>query len=80
MNPVIIVALIIQSAIAKSSHVAGAVVGFLITTGILLWGLSVYSTGGGMMLFGIPFSRTGFIVACIIWYLFDTAQLFGGEE
>ena len=44
-NPVIIVAIVAQSFISKFSRIAGAVAGFLITAGILIWGLSVYGEG-----------------------------------
>ena len=73
-NPVIIVAIIIQAVIAKSSRVAGAVFGYLITTGILLWGIFVYGQGSQIALFGIPVSETIFLIACLVWYGFDTRE------
>lgn len=75
MNFVILFALMVQSAIAKSSHTAGAIVGFLITTGILLWGLSAYSVGDAIAILGIPLSKPVFIGACLLWYFFDVKEL-----
>ena len=75
MNLVILFALMVQGAVAKSSHVAGALVGYLITTGILIWGLSVYGSGGYIEFFSITLSQPVFIGACLIWYLFDTKEL-----
>jgi len=79
-NPIIIVALIIQGVISKASHLAGAITGYLITTGILIWGLSVYSAGDLITLFGIPLSQQAFLVACLVWYGFDTYDLLNGRS
>ena len=57
-NPVIIIAVIIQALVTKFSRIAGAVMGYLITTGILLWGLSLYREGDQIAFFGIPLSNT----------------------
>jgi hypothetical protein len=75
MNPLIIVAIIIQAVIAKASKVAGAIVGYLITTGILLWGLSLYGSGDEIAFAGIPLSQPVFFVVVLIWYAFDTGNL-----
>jgi len=81
-NPVIIVAIIVQGIISKVSHLAGCIAGYLITTGILLWGLSVYSDGDFIALFGIPLTKPVFLFACVFWYGYDTYELFvrGGTE
>lgn len=76
MNYTILFALMVQSAIAQASRTSGAIVGFLITTGILLWGLDAYSVGGAIAFFGIPLSKPVFIGACVLWYLFDAKGLF----
>ena len=73
-NPVIIVAIIVQSLVAKSSRIAGAVIGFLITTGIFLWGMSLYAEGNQIALFTIPLSQPVFLIACLVWYGFDTRE------
>jgi len=75
VNPIIIVAIIAQSFISKASRMAGAVVGFIVTTGILLWGISLYGGGSGIALLGIPLSETVFIAVCIAWYGFNTRAL-----
>jgi len=72
MNPIIIIAIIAQSFIAKTSRMAGAIVGYLITTGIFLWGLSLYSQGSEIVFFMIPISEPVFIGLCAVWYFFDT--------
>jgi hypothetical protein len=75
MNFVIIFALIIQSAIARSSHKGGVMVGYLIITGILIWDLSAYAAGNVITLFSIPLSQPFFIGACVFWYLANTKAL-----
>jgi hypothetical protein len=70
-NPVIIVAIILQSIIARSNRMAGAIAGFVITTGILLWGISLYVNGGSISFFGIPLNENFFFVLCAAWYLLD---------
>lgn len=79
-NPVIIVAIIVQGLIAKASRIAGAIVGYVITTGILLWGLSLYSNGDQIALFGIPLSQPVFIVAILVWYGFDTKGFLAAKK
>jgi hypothetical protein len=74
-NPVIIFAIIIQSFVAKFSRIAGAVLGYIITTGILLWGISIFGEGSQIALFGIPLSEPVFFIACLVWYAFDTKEL-----
>jgi len=77
-NPIIIVALIIQAAISRASHLAGSIAGYLITTGILIWGLGAYSDGDFIALFGIVLSKQAFIIACLVWYGYDTYELLAG--
>jgi hypothetical protein len=72
INPVILIAILIQGAISKNSRMAGAVAGYLITTGIMLWGLSAYAEGDAIALFGVVLSQPAFLVACLIWYGLDT--------
>jgi hypothetical protein len=50
----------------------GAIAGYAITTGIMLWGVSVYGDGGHIAFFGIPLSQQGFVLLCLVWYGFDT--------
>jgi len=79
-NPVIIVAIVVQSFISKASRVAGAITGYVITTGIMLWGLSLYSEGSQIAFFGVPLSQSAFIVLCLVWYGFDTKKLVAAKE
>ncbi|MEZ5195456.1 MAG: hypothetical protein R2764_03380 [Bacteroidales bacterium] len=53
----------------------GAIVGYLITTGILIWGLSLYQAGDAVALFGIVLTKQVFIYACLFWYGVDTYEL-----
>ena len=73
-NPVILVAIILQAIVSRSSRIAGAVLGYVITTGILLWGISLYGDGDQIALFGIPLSAPIFFLACLVWYGFDTRE------
>ncbi len=72
VNPVIIGAIVVQIIISKVSKVAGAIVGFWITTGILVWGLFIYSDGSQIAIFGTPVSEGLFIASCLLWYVYDT--------
>jgi hypothetical protein len=74
-NPFIIVAIVVQSFIARANKMAGAITGFVITTGILLWGLSVYSGGDQITFFGNPMDEGVFIFLCLVWYGFDVYGL-----
>lgn len=80
MNGIIFIAIIIQSAIARSSRAAGAIAGYVITTGILLWGLNAYSDGNYISLFGIELSQGMFFLSCLIWYGIDTYQYMQAKE
>lgn len=71
-NPIIIIAILAQSFISRSSRIAGAIAGFVITTGIFLWGLAVYADGSQITFFAVPLPEGVFIVLCLVWYVFDT--------
>jgi hypothetical protein len=79
-NPVIIAAIVVQGFISKTSKIAGAVVGYVITTGIMVWGLSLYGDGSQIALFGIPLSEEAFIIACLVWYGFDTKVFIAAKQ
>ena len=72
LNPVIVVAIIVQVIVSKFSRIAGAVLGYMLTTGILLWGISVYGEGNHIVWADIPLSQPVFLTACLVWYGFDT--------
>lgn len=74
MKYIIIIAIIVQSAVANASRLAGAILGYFFTTGILLWGLSVYGGGGYISFFGIRLSQSVFFIACLVWYAFNTKE------
>ena len=79
-NPVIVVAIIIQWIVAKFSRIAGAIIGYIVTTGILLWGISAYGEGSQITLFGMPLSQPIFLIACLVWYLFDTREFLAARR
>ena len=79
-NPVIIGAIVVQAIISRFSPIAGAIAGYLVTTGILLWGISAYADGLQIALFGIPLSENVFIFACLVWYGFDTKELLAARK
>jgi len=80
LNPVIVGAVIVQSIISKSSKIAGAVASYMLTTGIMVWGLSVYSAGNIITFFGIPLSKEAFLIACLVWYIFDTKAFVAAKQ
>jgi hypothetical protein len=79
-NPVIILAIIVQALVAKASRIAGAVIGYVITTGILLWGISVYGQGDQIALFAMPLPQPVFLIACLVWYGFDTREFMAAKN
>jgi len=74
LNPIIVSAVILQVLIAMNSRIAGAIIGYLITTGVLVWGMVVYAQGNQMAWLGAPLSEQVFIIACLVWYCFDTKE------
>ena len=80
MNPVIIGAIVVQFLVAKASRIAGAIMGYLITTGVLIWGLSLYADGDQIAFVGIPLSQPVFIIACLVWYGFDTKEFVAARK
>ncbi len=79
-NPVIIVAIIIQGIVSKASRMAGAILGYIITTSIFIWGLSLYSEGDAIALFGARISQEFFIIACLVWFGFDTMEFIKAKK
>jgi hypothetical protein len=79
-NPAIVIAILIQSYVARASRIAGAIVGYIVTTGILIWGLAVYAEGNYITLFGAELSQPVFLLACLIWYAFDTREFLGAQK
>jgi hypothetical protein len=79
-NPVIIVALIVQRLISRVSGVGGAVAGFVITFGVLLWGLSLYAEGSEVGIFGVPLSPLAFFVVCLMWFGLDAKAFFAARR
>ena len=75
MNPAIVGAILVQIVVARVNRLAGAIIGFLVTTGVLIWGLGIYSDGKLIALFNVELSKTAFIIACAVWYLFDAIEL-----
>lgn len=75
VNWAIVVAVLIQAVAGRVSRLLGAILGFLITTGILLWGVMVYGAGGQIAFGPIPLPFSVFILACVVWYGFDVWEL-----
>jgi hypothetical protein len=74
-NPIIIVAVLIQFVVGRISRLLGAILGFLITTGILIWGVMIYGAGGQISFATFPLPFPIFILACLVWYVFDVREL-----
>jgi hypothetical protein len=72
---IILAGVVIQSMISKSSKVAGAITGFVITSFLFLWGLLAYGSGDAMVFSGIELSQGMFIMFCLGWYAVDTGTL-----
>jgi len=75
LNFVILGAILIQMLVSRFNRVIGAVLGFLVTAGILIWGLSAYTQGGSISFFGLNLSQGAFIIACVIWFGLDVYDL-----
>jgi hypothetical protein len=75
VNWVIVGAVVIQFVAGRISRFLGAILGFLITTGILLWGVMVYGAGGQIAFATFPLPFSIFILACLVWYVFDVREL-----
>lgn len=80
VNPIVIIAIIAQSMIARTNRMAGAIAGFVLTTGILIWGLSLYRQGSGIALLGFPLSQPIFLVVCLVWYGFNTKSFLTARQ
>ncbi len=74
-NPVIVVAIILQGLVSKANRLAGAIVGYIVTAGILIWGLGAYGEGNAIQIFGIELSQEVFVIVCLVWFGFDTKAL-----
>ena len=70
----VLAAFFIQGAISVNHPRVGAALGFVITTGVLLYGLMIYRHGGIIVLFVLPLSHTWLIGFCIAWYIWDAMQ------
>jgi len=69
---IFLIAIIIQAIAVRISRLAGAIIGYFITTGILIWGIITYALGGYMIYFGLKLSLPLFIFICVVFYAFDT--------
>ena len=74
-NPVLVVAILVQWLVSRANRTIGAITGFVITAGVLIWGLSAYSTGGSITFIGIRLSQPIFLVLCLVWFAFDVWDL-----
>ena len=74
-NPMIIGAILFQAFVGAVSRTAGAIVGLLITTGILLWGLDAYAHGSAIGFSGIGLPQEVFVIAILVWYALDVKDL-----
>jgi hypothetical protein len=79
-NPLLVVVIIIQVIVSRNSRKTGAIFGYVITTGILLWGISSYASGGAIALVGLRLSAIEFFILCLIWYAADTVEFFTARE
>lgn len=80
MNYAIFLAIFAQSLIAKTNRMAGAIAGYVITAGILLWGINIYADGDAIAFLTFKVSKTLFIIACLVWFLIDTGAFLQAKE
>ncbi len=73
INPIILGAVLVQAVVSKQCKICGAILGFVITGGILIWGVATFDAGELIQFFGIPLSKTAFIWICLVWFCFDAA-------
>lgn len=71
INTTIIIALVIQGIFSIFSKITGAILGFFITTGILIWGLTLYNEGSAIQLSSFQLTQPIFVIACLVWYGYD---------
>lgn len=74
-NYIIGLAVFAQILVSHTSRVVGAIIGFLVTTAILLWGMSLYRSGVGITLVVFTLTEPGFFLFCAVWYFYDLRAL-----
>lgn len=81
MNWVIFIAVILISSISKSEPKLGGWLGIALTTGILIWGLSVYSDPYSYVtFFGIALSQGMFLLLVTAFYGYDAWLLYKADH
>jgi hypothetical protein len=75
LNTIIISAIVIQWIFSLISKLAGAILGFFITTGFLVWGINSYSTGGFIEVANHPITQPVFFLACLVYYGFNILEI-----
>ena len=77
----VIIGVIISIVVSRINKFYGGIVGLLVTTGILIYGLNVYSKPGWTLtFFNIEISQGLFLVFIAIWYFFDIKQIIAGKK
>ena len=74
-NPVLLVGILIQLVVTRLSRLAGAILGFVITTAMLGLGLYLYAGGNAVAILGFQLSLPLFLIAILLWYGYDTLGL-----
>lgn len=73
--------IIVSIIISNINKFIGGIVSLLVTTGILIYGLDVYSKPGWTMtFFNIEVSQGFFLVIIAVWYFFDIRQIIQGKK
>lgn len=65
----------IQGMLSLNYPRLAAAFGFVITTGVLVYGLWLYARGAHVTLATVPLSRPMFVAGCAAWYVWDALQL-----
>lgn len=77
----VIIGVVISIVVSKINKFYGGIVGLLVTTGILIYGLNVYSKPGWTLtIFNIEISKGIFLVLIAVWFFFDIRQIMAGKK
>jgi hypothetical protein len=71
---VFIAAVVIQGFVSMNYRRASAVLGFVITTGFLVYGLVKTGNNAMIPIHVFMLDRTRVLIVCAVWYLFDVIE------
>jgi hypothetical protein len=72
---IVLAGIVIQMFVSRSNRKLGGIIGLVVTSIILIWGMSAYGDGNTMTFFGIELSEPIFIILCLVWFGLDISQI-----